>query len=122
MIKSFPSYFQLNVLNERGQYSATAGSQLEGLHVLTEGKDKVLNLIQEDVICTEDYTHSYPYDWRTKKPVILKASQQWFIDTARIKPKALVSTDDIIEARKVIVTSHCYILQQKKRPFLEATV
>ncbi|KAI9905816.1 hypothetical protein PsorP6_013516 [Peronosclerospora sorghi] len=25
-----------------------------------------------------DYRHRYPYDWRTKKPVILRATAQWF--------------------------------------------
>ena len=41
----------------------------------------------------EDYVHSYPYDWRTKQPVLLLASQQWFIDTDRLKQRALVSLD-----------------------------
>ena len=35
------------------------------------------------------FQHSYPYDWRTKKPVILRGSQQWFIDTKSLKNKAL---------------------------------
>jgi hypothetical protein len=26
----------------------------------------------------ETYLHRYPYDWRTKKPVILRATKQWF--------------------------------------------
>lgn len=32
----------------------------------------------------------FSYDWRTKKPVILRASLQWFIDTESIKDQALV--------------------------------
>ena len=24
------------------------------------------------------FTHSYPHDWRTKKPVIYRATAQWF--------------------------------------------
>lgn len=44
----------------------------------------------------EDYVHSYPYDWRTKKPVILRASKQWFIDTSAIKNRAIVSHHEII--------------------------
>ena len=35
--------------------------------------------------------HSYPYDWRTKKPVIIRASNQWFFDVNKIKNKAVVS-------------------------------
>lgn len=37
------------------------------------------------------YTHSYPYDWRTQKPVIIRATKQWFLDTERVKEAALVS-------------------------------
>jgi len=25
----------------------------------------------------EPYGHKYPYDWRTKKPVIFRATEQW---------------------------------------------
>jgi isoleucyl-tRNA synthetase len=28
---------------------------------------------------TEDYAHSYPHCWRCKKPVIFRATEQWFI-------------------------------------------
>lgn len=37
------------------------------------------------------YTHSYPYDWRTQKPVIIRATKQWFLNTERVKEAALVS-------------------------------
>ena len=53
--------------------------------------DSVLGLLGDSLIHKEDFTHSYPYDWRTKKPVIICASRQWFIDTSALKVKALVS-------------------------------
>lgn len=39
----------------------------------------------------EKYMHSYPYDWRTKKPMIIRASKQWFVNTASVKAAAQVS-------------------------------
>jgi len=48
-------------------------------------------LLCEDILHSEQLLHSYPYDWRTKQPVILRASWQWFIDTNAIKQKAIVS-------------------------------
>ena len=27
---------------------------------------------------TEKFSHRYPYDWRTKQPVIIRATEQWF--------------------------------------------
>lgn len=38
----------------------------------------------------EQCVHSYPYDWRTKQPVIIRPSRQWFINTASLKDKAKV--------------------------------
>lgn len=39
----------------------------------------------------EQCVHSYPYDWRTKQPVIIRPSRQWFISTASLKDKAKVT-------------------------------
>uniref|UniRef100_A0A667XBZ8 Isoleucine--tRNA ligase, mitochondrial n=1 Tax=Myripristis murdjan TaxID=586833 RepID=A0A667XBZ8_9TELE len=36
----------------------------------------------------EHCVHSYPYDWRTKQPVVIRPSKQWFINTASLKDKA----------------------------------
>ncbi|NXS11197.1 SYIM protein, partial [Neodrepanis coruscans] len=49
----------------------------------------------------EKYVHSYPYDWRTKKPMIIRASKQWFVNTADVKAAA----QDVLKKVKVIPTS-----------------
>ena len=77
-------------MNEEGRYTNEAGPPFSGLEVLKEGTKAVLEHLSKDVMHTETLTHSYPYDWRTKKPVITRASYQWFIDTGVIKQKALV--------------------------------
>ena len=38
----------------------------------------------------EKLVHSYPYDWRTKKPVVIRASKQWFVNITDIKATAKV--------------------------------
>lgn len=43
------------------------------------------NLLKE-----ERLVHSYPYDWRTKKPVLIRASKQWFVNITDIKTTAKV--------------------------------
>ena len=30
------------------------------------------------LVLKHSYEHRYPYDWRTKKPVIFRATYQWF--------------------------------------------
>ncbi|KAK5779717.1 hypothetical protein RI543_002838 [Arxiozyma heterogenica] len=35
-----------------------------------------------------DYKHSYPYDWRSKRPVIIRSTPQWFINLTDLKDTA----------------------------------
>lgn len=83
---------QKSVVDEKGCYTEEAGKSLVGLDVLSEGNSLIMNWLQDDILHKEDLVHSYPYDWRTKKPVIIRSSEQWFIDTAIIKENAIVST------------------------------
>ncbi|SUP61206.1 Isoleucine--tRNA ligase [Weissella viridescens] len=47
------------------------------------------------LIKAEDITHSYPFDWRTKKPVIFRAVPQWFASIEPIRQEILDSLDDV---------------------------
>jgi len=51
---------------------------------------KVLDAMSADVLNRETVIHSYPHDWRTKQPLITRASQQWFVNTMKLKHRALV--------------------------------
>lgn len=35
------------------------------------------------------FTHSYPHDWRTKKPVVYRATTQWFASISKIRQQIL---------------------------------
>lgn len=87
----YTSYIQVDLVDDRGCYNPKAGDDLNGKFVLSKGTEEVLKIIKDNMIHIEPFVHSYPYDWRTKKPVIIKASQQWFINTNAIKNKAIVS-------------------------------
>ncbi|MGO1352736.1 MAG: isoleucine--tRNA ligase, partial [Lactococcus lactis] len=52
---------------------------LEGLFY-DEGNKVVSKWLEEKdaLLKLEFFTHSYPHDWRTKKPVIFRATPQWF--------------------------------------------
>lgn len=78
-------------MNELGCYTDEAGENLKGLDVLGTGNDYVLDALSDDILHIEAFQHSYPYDWRTKKPIIVRASEQWFIDTEFLKDNAVVS-------------------------------
>ena len=39
--------------------------------------------------------HSIPIDWRTKKPIIYRATKQWFVNISKIQDKLLSAIDDV---------------------------
>lgn len=69
--------------------------KLTGKSVLEGGGEAVMDLLGEDVLKTERYHHKYPYDWRTKQPIIVRATAQWFADVDSIKEPALNALEEV---------------------------
>ncbi|KAI1177375.1 tRNA synthetases class I-domain-containing protein [Nemania sp. FL0916] len=65
--------------------------------VIDGGGRNVLDLLRPhgDVLLVERHKHKYPYDWRTKKPVIIRATEQWFADVGSIKDEALQALESV---------------------------
>lgn len=99
-------------MDENGCYTTDAGPSLAGLYVLTNGTDSILAHLKSNnlLLQVEKYVHSYPYDWRTNTPVIIRASQQWFFDTTAIKDKAVVSNSFmlLIYSTLLLATTHTH--------------
>lgn len=79
------------LVNEQGRYNNSAPEFLRNQEVLKDGDQLVLDYLakSEAVVKVGKFKHSYPIDWRTKTPVIIIASEQWFINTEKIKEKAV---------------------------------
>jgi len=71
--------------------------QLQGLAVLGKGNEVVLEKLRSSDYLVHSYRHPhrYPYDWRTKKPVILRATAQWFINLESLKDDAVEALRDV---------------------------
>ncbi len=80
----------LSPVDDGGRFTDEAG-QFAGLQVQTEGTDAVIEALREQraLLCEEDYEHRYPYDWRTKKPTITRATDQWFASVDGFRQTAL---------------------------------
>jgi len=80
----------LSPVDADGNFTEEAG-QFAGLNVLGDGNQAVINALTEagSLLKEEPYVHKYPYDWRTKKPVILRATEQWFATVAGFREEAL---------------------------------
>jgi len=85
-----------------GKFDSRLGN-LQGMVAMTGGTMAVIDKLKSKIFRVEKYTHSYPYDWRTKKPVVMKTSMQWFINTHALKDTAAVSTSTSLnqETKKV---------------------
>ncbi len=49
-----------------------------GTHIL-KANDTIVELLADKIVHVSKFTHSYPHCWRTNKPVIYRATKQWFI-------------------------------------------
>ena len=87
----------LSPVDDKGDFTEEAGEALLGLNVLGDGNEKCIELLRETngLILTEKYPHKYPYDWRTKKPTIFRATSQWFASVAGFREDALAALDGI---------------------------
>lgn len=79
----------VRMVDEKGIFNENAPDFLQGKEVLEGGNDLVLEHISADIIHRGTIQHSYPIDWRTKKPVIINATYQWFINVEALKDKAV---------------------------------
>ena len=63
-----------------GTFDNTAPDWLQGLDVWA-ANDKVVEHLREAgrLFHAHTFTHSYPHDWRSKTPVIFRATEQWFV-------------------------------------------
>ena len=87
----------LSPVDDRGHMTKEAG-KYEGMFYA-----KASNVIVQDLtesghlLHHSKFVHSYPHDWRSKKPVIFRATEQWFIsvDESDIRENAIKALDDV---------------------------
>lgn len=82
----------LSPVNAEGKFSEEAG-ELAGLSVMKEGNTAVISILQEKglLLKLSEIVHEYPHCWRCKKPLIFRATVQWFmsIDHQQHRDKCL---------------------------------
>ncbi|MCR4941698.1 MAG: isoleucine--tRNA ligase [Campylobacter sp.] len=73
-----------------GLFKPEVVDEFVGMHIF-KANEKILELLGENLLKVSKFTHSYPFCWRTHKPVIYRATKQWFIamDEAKLDGKTL---------------------------------
>jgi len=85
-----------------GTYDESVPEWLRGLSVW-EANPKIVESLRSSghLFHDQPYVHSYPHDWRSKTPVIFRATEQWFIgvdapmrrDGRSLRERALEATE-----------------------------
>ena len=79
----------INGVNDQGVLTSESG-MFEGLFYDDANKEITKHLEEIGVLLKLKFiTHSYPHDWRTKKPIIFRATPQWFCSIDAIKEDLL---------------------------------
>ena len=83
-------------VDHQGRYT-DAYPEMKGVHVF-DANAKVIEILKNNgsLIHTEKLDHSYPHCWRCKKPLIYRATEQWFfgMDINNLRQKGLKAVDD----------------------------
>lgn len=83
-------------VDDSGTFTDEAG-QFSGMNVLSDGNKAVLAELESKglLLKQEPFQHKYPYDWRTKKPIIFRATDQWFASIDRFRDAALAAIQSV---------------------------
>ncbi|MBX2861750.1 MAG: isoleucine--tRNA ligase [Vampirovibrio sp.] len=80
----------LSPVDDRGCFTAQAGLTLQGLEY-HKANSVILDMLREKsaLIYHATFHHSYPHCWRCHRPVIYRATDQWFIAVEKFRAQAL---------------------------------
>jgi isoleucyl-tRNA synthetase len=83
-------------VDDKGMMMESAGERLKGLFV-DDANGVVLAWLKEEQALLKSLTfrHPYPHDWRTKKPVIFRATPQWFASIEKLKKAILDAVEGV---------------------------
>ncbi|MBI2539013.1 MAG: isoleucine--tRNA ligase, partial [Deltaproteobacteria bacterium] len=84
-------------VDAEGKFTAEAGD-LAGESVFKADRRIIQKLVDNQALLKEEkLTHSYPHCWRCKKPVIFRATEQWFISMEKndLRRMALEAIDQV---------------------------
>ncbi|MCD8878386.1 isoleucine--tRNA ligase [Staphylococcus kloosii] len=83
----------ISPVDDKGVFTEEAG-QFAGQFYDKANKPITDLLTEKGALLKLDFiTHSYPHDWRTKKPVIFRATPQWFASIDKVRTDILDAID-----------------------------
>ena len=86
----------LETVDDDGKYTSNI-PLFEGIHIFKANKLVIEKLKeQKNLLANGELVHSYPHSWRSKAPLVHRATQQWFIsmESHGLRKKALKAIDE----------------------------
>jgi isoleucyl-tRNA synthetase len=86
----------LDTIDDDGRYTKHI-KKFEGIHIFKADEIVIENLKKcKRLLADGKLTHSYPHSWRSKAPLVHRATPQWFIsmEKTNLRKKALKAIDD----------------------------
>jgi len=86
----------LDTIDDDGKYTKHI-KKFEGIHIFKADQIVIQNLKEcKKLLANGKLTHSYPHSWRSKAPLVHRATSQWFISMEKkdLRKKALKAIDD----------------------------
>ncbi|MBQ3099376.1 MAG: isoleucine--tRNA ligase [Clostridia bacterium] len=82
-------------VDDRG-YQTEAAGKFAGMHYEESNKAILADLTESGALfASEEVVHSYPHCWRCKKPIIFRATPQWFCSVDAFKDKAVEACENV---------------------------
>ena len=86
----------IDTIDDSGRYTNNIPS-FEGVHIF-KADQLIIDKLKEEkkLLGNGKLTHSYPHSWRSKAPLVHRATQQWFIsmESHELRKKALKAIDE----------------------------
>ena len=71
--------------------------ELAGFQVIKHGNDLLIAMLKDSgaLLANNKIVHSYPYCWRSKTPLLYRATEQWFCSVDGFRKEALAEIDKV---------------------------
>jgi isoleucyl-tRNA synthetase len=83
-------------INDQGVLTKENGEDFDGVFY-QKADDISLQKLEDNnaLLLEEPLKHSYPFDWRTKKPIIFRATDQWFVSIEKMRQDILDALENV---------------------------
>ena len=83
-------------MDDQGHLTAENGDGFGGVFY-QDADDISLDKLKANnaLLLQEPLKHSYPFDWRTKQPIVFRATDQWFVSIDKMRDEILNAVDEV---------------------------